>query len=330
MQKIAIIGSGISALTIAHKLKDVTDVTLFEKSRGVGGRMSTRSASPYQFDHGAQYFTVKTNAFRKFIDPMIKEGIIVPWNARFVEIDKDTVTKRHDWNSDYPHYIGSPKMNSIGKYLAKNLNVHLNSHVAKIEEKQNKWDIYSDKGQNLGSFDWVISTAPSEQASKLLAKKFKYYETLLEKKMLACFSLMLGLKEPLSIAWDAALVKNSTISWVSFNSSKPKRPYEVSLLVHSTNEWAETNLYEEKETIQAKLCQEASKILDYDVNKAHHMALHVWRFANSEKQNNRHSFLLDTKNKLAACGDWCIQGRVEAAFTSGSRLALELKKLLKI
>ena len=66
MVKIAIIGSGLAGISTALLLKDQADITLFEKARGVSGRMSTRIADPYLFDHGAQYFTVRTDAFRSF------------------------------------------------------------------------------------------------------------------------------------------------------------------------------------------------------------------------------------------------------------------------
>ena len=54
MTKIAIIGAGLSGLTAAHDLKEHANVTLYEKSRGVGGRLATRRAEPFSFDHGAQ------------------------------------------------------------------------------------------------------------------------------------------------------------------------------------------------------------------------------------------------------------------------------------
>lgn len=53
MTKIAIIGAGLSGLSIAHLLKDYAQITVFEKARGVSGRLSTRRAEPYVFDHGA-------------------------------------------------------------------------------------------------------------------------------------------------------------------------------------------------------------------------------------------------------------------------------------
>ena len=59
MKKIAIIGAGISGLTLAHQLKAHADIVVFEKARGVGGRMSTRYGDQFEFDHAAQFFTAR-------------------------------------------------------------------------------------------------------------------------------------------------------------------------------------------------------------------------------------------------------------------------------
>ena len=45
--RIAIIGAGISSITIAQNLKKIATVSIFEKSRGVGGRMALRRSAPY-------------------------------------------------------------------------------------------------------------------------------------------------------------------------------------------------------------------------------------------------------------------------------------------
>ena len=49
---------------------------MFEKSRGVGGRMATRRAEPYQFNHGAQYFKIENKEFKNFLQPLIQNKII--------------------------------------------------------------------------------------------------------------------------------------------------------------------------------------------------------------------------------------------------------------
>jgi hypothetical protein len=62
-QRIAIIGAGISGLTLAQSLKEYADVVVFDKARGVGGRMNTRYADPFYFDHGTQFFTARSKSF---------------------------------------------------------------------------------------------------------------------------------------------------------------------------------------------------------------------------------------------------------------------------
>ena len=54
MKKIAVIGTGLSALSLAHHLPSL-DITFFEKSWRPGGRISTRRHEDYAFDHGAHY-----------------------------------------------------------------------------------------------------------------------------------------------------------------------------------------------------------------------------------------------------------------------------------
>ncbi len=68
---LAIIGAGFSGIFLAQELREFFEVKIFEKSRGSGGRMSTRYAENFTFDHGAQYFTAESEYFKKFLDPFI-------------------------------------------------------------------------------------------------------------------------------------------------------------------------------------------------------------------------------------------------------------------
>ncbi|MBP6945660.1 FAD-dependent oxidoreductase [Patescibacteria group bacterium] len=56
MKRIAIIGAGISGLTVGYELQKAHfDVTVFEKESSVGGRMSTRVKDGFHFDTGADH-----------------------------------------------------------------------------------------------------------------------------------------------------------------------------------------------------------------------------------------------------------------------------------
>ena len=325
--KIAIIGAGLSGLTIASKLKNFADITIFDKSRGAGGRICTRYAEPYVFDHGAQFFIARSNKFKKFLEPMIEAGVIQSWNAKFVEIKKDKIISKRQWNNNNPHYVGSPTMSSIGKYLSQDLNIQLNSEVS-INRSKDQWQIVDKEGNDQGVFDWVISTAPVSQSAILLPVDFKFHETLLSRKMMGCFSLMIGFDDSIDLAWEAALVAGADISWISVNSSKPGRNGNFTLLVHSTNLWAEENINEEKDAVIEYLMNETSKIIGKKVYDANHIDLHRWKYANIKKQDIGPPFI-DKKNKIAACGDWCIKGRIESAFLSGFDLANEMRSLIE-
>ena len=53
---------------------------------------------------------------------------------------------------------------------------------------------------------------------------------------------------------------------------------------------------------------------------------HGWRYANIKKQT-KSDLLIDYDNRLAACGDWLIHGRIESAFEAGFMVAKEIEKL---
>lgn len=321
MKNIAIIGAGMAGLTAANILKDFANITVFEKARGVSGRMSTRYADPYFFDHGAQYFTVKTNEFSDFIQPMIDTNIIKPWNANFVEISNSGIISRKKWDDDYKHYTGCPNMNSIAQFLAKDLSIRLNTRIALVTKKLNKWQLFDEGNLLVDEYDWVVYAIPSDQLHELLPKNTNFYNSIKDIKMSACLSLMLGFDTPPNIDFEAALIHDDTLSWASLNSSKPNKNTPDCLLVHSTNDWADKHIDDDRELSKQKMLLKVKDILG--IENPTHTALHAWRFANIGKQNGQ-DFFIDDSQQISACGDWCIQGRVESAFTSAYKLSQRL------
>jgi len=320
MTKIAIIGAGMAGLTAAQLLKDHAAVTIFEKSSSVSGRMATRRADPYSFDHGAQFFSAKTTEFKNFIAPMIATGVLKPWNARFVEIENADIVQSRNWADSYPHFVGDPGMNAVGKFLSKDLNVQVKSRVHSIEKSGNQWSLVGENYRNLGNFDWILLAIPAVQAAEILPSSLPLQEEVSSIKMEGCFSVMLGFTEPLPIEFDAALVRGNDISWISVNNSKPGREGPFSMLVHSTNSWADANSHMDRGQALDHLCSQVRRAIGQDVGNAKHKAIHQWLYANTKKQGNATHFIDQSKN-IGVCGDWVIQGRIEAAFTSGFKLA---------
>jgi predicted NAD/FAD-dependent oxidoreductase len=324
MASIAIIGAGIAGLTLARELSGAHRITVFEKSRGFGGRVATRRSDRFQFDHGAQFITAQTDAFRAFTDQLRDAGVIANWPASFVELRRDEVTARRQWGNDCPHYVGVPGMSAIGKHLAADLHVELETHVHTLARDGKGWRLCGEAQEPLGTFDWVVCTAPAAQTANLLAPASLASQAG-RAHMQACCALLLGFDEPPGFDWQAALVRDADISWVSVNSSKPGRPAAPALVVHSTNAWANEHLDAEAGAVQRHLAAELLEVTGIDAMAATFADLHRWRYANVDRRDGE-PFALDANQRLAACGDWFVRGRVEGAFTSAMALADRLAR----
>ena len=325
MAKIAIIGAGLAGLTAARKLSGQHDVAVFEKSRGVSGRMATRRAGEFEFDHGAQFFTARTERFKAFLQPMIDDGIVANWRAQFAEFDRDSITATRSWGDDYPHYVGTPRMSSIGKHLSLGLNIAFETEITAIARHSNGWTLSDRAGMQYGPFDWLVVTAPAAQTAALAHAIPDLKAYCRERRMLGCFTLMLGFAEPIDLPWQAALLRDSDISWISINSSKPARKSPFGLVVQSTNPWADAHIDDDVDFVLGHMLEQASRVTGKDLGSASHRQVHRWRYANISGQAGA-TYFMDESNKIAASGDWCSHGRVEAAFSSASDLAEALIK----
>ena len=161
---IAIIGAGMAGLTAARHLAAHAQITLFDKARGVGGRMSTRYAGEYEFDHGAQYFTLTDPDFRSLIEGLRTQDQAAPWDSRGLYLQGETIAK----DTGKPRWVGAPRMNSIPKAMAEGLTIHLGVRVVHIEGEAGSLQLLFEDGSRKGPFDAVICTAPAPQAAALL------------------------------------------------------------------------------------------------------------------------------------------------------------------
>ena len=98
------------------------------------------------------------------------------------------------------------------------------------ERFKTKWKVFNEQS-SLGIFDWVIITIPPEQLTPLIPDFYPYSKQIKDYKMQPCYSLMIGSKNSLDIEWDAAIIKNSILSWISINDSKPLRNLNNSIVI---------------------------------------------------------------------------------------------------
>ncbi len=327
MARIAIIGAGMAGLTAAHQLDARHDICLSERADKVGGRIASRTAGDFVFDHGAQFFTAKSAAFQRFLAPYLDSGALVRWDAAFAEFSGPDITSRRQWDADFAHYVGAPNMNALPQALAAPLNIRYGCNIEYIHHDGNFWQLFNEQQQLLGEFDWVISTLPAKQSTALFAKHTTILGKLPENLMRPCYALMLGFIKPQQLDWQVAHVKQADISWMSVNSSKPGRNNAFSMLVLATNAWTRNNFQLDLNAAGEHLLSEVERIAGINRQDLLHQDTKRWTYVNLPRQTAAKAYL-DKAQQLAACGDWCIQGRVEAAFTSANWLARKLNGML--
>lgn len=313
MKKVAIIGAGMSGLSAAQALAGRAEVTVFDKSRGIGGRMSTRYAGDYEFDHGAQYFTVQSPEFTNVVNKALSQGHVAPWAARAKYL-KDGIMCEDTGGA---RFVAQPRMNSWTKALATGLNVQVGKRVMSMSRSNNKtWTLTFEDGETENGFDAVISTIPPTQVLDILPKNFSGVSDVKRAKMDVCFALMLGFKAPLKLSWDTLRLNNLPIGWISVNSAKPGRGPASTLIIHSAPEWSNAHVESDRDWVESVLLKVGSEIIGQDLSSADHIALHRWLYS-SVSQGVGKAVIFDKNLNIALCGDWCVGGRVEGAFLSG-------------
>ena len=319
-KSIAIIGAGLAAVTAARELASHFDVHLFEKSRGAGGRMSSRLVEPFRFNHGAQFFTARSMEFSTLIHLAQDQGVVTEWTPRLITLDPTAAPFKRTWFE--PHYAPKSGMNGLAKMLAKGLEISFECQIDQVEKIEDQWLLMDSGGVEHGPFDWVIVTAPAPQTRALLPSSFKYTELLEQVQFSPCFALMLGFTKPVEFGFEAAVIKNSALAWAVATSEQT----QSTLLIHSDNRWAAEHLEKDLAWVQQTLLVEMQHVLPKPLTQLEHIQLHRWRFARCESPLEQ-THLLDSDNGLGICADWCGGNRVEDAFTSGMSLAKQLKTL---
>lgn len=342
MKSVAIVGAGLSGLTIAKELQALAKVTVFEKSRSVGGRMSTRRAEPYIFDHGAQYFTIKHPAFEAFLQEPLAQGVVQAWPGPHVKLScsADGVTTEL---AETPHtrYVAVPGMSGLAKYVARDVDVVTMTRVTAMHHaNDNQWTLLDEAKNSLGVFDWVVVTTPSVQACALMPESFSCVRRIAQRSMLPCFAFMLGFDSPVDLQFASAQVVGADISWLAHNESKPGRFQQnpaqdqvnrggvTSIVVHAAHAWSALNIDHPERDIKAHLASQLEQWIGLDCSKATYSSLHRWRFAKSAHPDETDELFVDYDGRLAVAGDWCWGARVESAYLSGLMTARAIAQTL--
>lgn len=321
------VGAGIAGLALAQALGGRADVTVFEKSRGAGGRMATRRHEAWHFDHGTQFFTAREPRFEAFLQPLLNDGTVAPWPGRVVWLTAGEPPVERPRRE--PHYVPVPGMNALAKRLAADVALRAGVELAPVAEPGGgPWSLRDTAGGLLGEFEWLLCTAPGPQAVRLLEPTLPADAALRSVQYLPCFALMLGLEGPWPQDWVAAKVRGNPIEWLASQSSRPGRPASTALVAQASADWSAGNLERDPADVQRELLGALQTLAVIDPASVRHVSVHRWRYALVDAASAAPGPLIDPARRMAATGDWCRASRIEDAWIAGVELADQLLPLL--
>ena len=161
--RVAVIGAGIAGLVAAREVAAAGhEVVVFEKSRGLGGRMAARRAEGGAvLDHGLPVLDVP------------RDGVLAEYVVEFaaddvVEVDAPGEPQPGRAVEGAPRLAWPAGMTRLPKAMAEGLEVVTDVRIGGIRADGDQLELAQDQGNTLGVFDWVVITAPGAQAADLL------------------------------------------------------------------------------------------------------------------------------------------------------------------
>lgn len=325
IRRVAIVGSGLAGLTAAIELKGLGhDVTVFEKSRGPGGRLAAKRVTGGSADMGAQYFTSRNSDFLPFLRKFAGGDTFETWEGRF-----GFETEAREWEPfpEEARFVGTPRMTAITRALSVHARVVAETRVGKLARNDQSWSVFDDADNHLGDFHQVIITAPPAQARELIVNSgLNELASHLDdpvKRVLPCWAVAAHF--PVS-PWphhEGMRCQHPALFWAANNSSKPGRNDEGQWWVlHASPSWTEEHVDTPAEEVAEKLLAAFRELTGFEAGPDE-VVTHRWLYARSEGgEQPGHLWFPDYGLGLA--GDWLSGGRVEGAFDSACGLVAEL------
>lgn len=335
--RVAVVGGGVAGLTCARAVQEQGgEVTVFDRGRGPGGRMSTRPPGDGQgvpFDHGAPYLSVSDPRFGRYVRSWIEDGVCHTWRPARARWDGKTLSPAE---TDETLVVGVPAMSALCEQLATGLDLRCRAQVVAISPTETGWMLSIDNGEIAGPFDAVAIAMAPEQARRLTGPIGAFDNIGLssirsEPVWVGIYALQRlpdGLPDILETPSDESIEK------LVRNERKPGRNDTdlACLSVYSRSEWAAERLDADKDRIAKELLRRTldliTKATGHDTTTDHvlHARAHRWRFARPSEQIAE-PCLFDRQAGLVVCGDGYGGSGVQSAFLSARAAAGRLLAL---
>ncbi len=326
---IAVVGGGLSGLMAARCLQDQGHaVTVIDKGRRVGGRCNHRARDGADFDHGAQYFTVRDPRLAPYLASWQDDGVVARWSGRIAVADGGQIAPK-DRNPD--RYVGTPHMAELPRHLARDLTVYTARTVTALEPAgpdasamAPPWRLAVDSADPTrapvpsATYDAVLLALPAPQCTPFAPEALQ--AELAAITMRPCLTVMVRFPVALPIPADGLFVEHPVLAWAARNASKPGRPPAEAWVLHGTATWSAEHADAPEAFVQSALLTAFFEATGVRPQEPSDGTIHRWRYSRPAAEHD-HGALWDAASRIGACGDWCLGGRIEGALLSGMAAA---------
>jgi renalase len=318
-----IIGSGLAGLSAANRLTaQGLSVTVIDKGRGVGGRLAARRIGDAVFDHGAQFFTARSEQFKTCVNQWIKSGVAEQWYQSYP-----------GQPNGHPRYRGVPTMVSVAKYLAKDQTVIQSTRALELNHDGCHWIVKLEPEESIIARS-VIITSPVPQTLDLLNKGNSQLtsgiiERLQKIQYESCIAVMAVLDATSTLEDPGALaIDEGPIAWISDNHKKGASPLPA-LTIHASGEFSQANFNRDRNEVGKELIELARPL--FGSAPVSDFQVHGWLYSKPTTTDDEASFLLSEDLEmppLVLAGDAFAGPRFEGAVLSGWSAAEQIKDVL--
>ena len=319
-----VVGAGISGLVAARELQAAGwRVMVLDKGRRVGGRMATRRIGSGTFDHGAQFFTVRSERFGRLVDEWLARDVVREWTRGFAGVEGKLNYDGH------PRYRGSEGMTSVPKYLARGLDVRTGQAVVEVNAGERVWEVRTEFGtQETGTA--LLLTAPVPQSVALVGsgdfalpvEARRRLERISYDPCLALMALIdgsTGVPEP-----GGVQIKGEPLDWIGDNQRKgiSEAP---GITIHAGPRWSREHFEADEAEITASLLRATEIQLGFNlVPRVVETSLTRWRYSWVTRSHPEPYLLASETPPLLFAGDAFGGAKVEGAALSGLAAADQL------
>ena len=301
--KIAIIGAGISGCNLYFNLKEKYDeITLFDKSRGTGGRLSTKYISLKDetrfIDHGTPFFIPQTDELKDFSLYLSSENIL---------------------KNRYDKFLPKNGINKMCSFLIEKEDLVTQTKITKAKFENSKWSLEDDNQNIYSDFDMLFLTIPATQILEMdISLDDDLKSQLQSVKYDSRFTLILHSNDEINLNENIVL-ENENVLDVIDNSKKYHYKDFSSYVIHSTNEFANEHNNKSKEEIFEIFKESLSDNALNEISVFKQIP-HLWKYAFAKTSLDM-PYYFNEDSKLGICGDYFHLNNIEGSYLSSSMLS---------